>query len=443
MKSKILVKEHGQALVLIAIAAIVLFGFMALAIDGSAKFSDRRNAQNAADTAALAAALAKVNAQTSGLSDSPATCPPSSGSPSAVCAALLTAGLDRASSNNYNNDLVTNMVEVYSPPVSGYYSGNTAYVQVIITSHVKTYFAKVLGFSETVNTVQAVALTKQGGPLFNGASVVSLDPSPTCGNGSVKVSGSGTVTLNGGGLFVNSSVSCGFKEPNCTNFAINGAGISSAGSPIDLHACHGTTISTSTSASQFSIPDDIFIPDKPSVCSTHTPLGSYSKSGNNVTVNPGYYTSFPPITKNSYIITMTAGVYCIDGSVHWTNGSFASLTGSNITFYITAGNEFDMSGGVLNLSAPTSGTYSGYLIILDGNKNSIQTCSINGGADGTVTGTIFSPFCNITINGSSGTNSFSAQVIGYDVTLNGDNTLNLTYDPGKNGKNPRRVGLMK
>src|SRR5687768_12011260 len=56
MKPKFL-KERGQALIIFALAAIGLFGIVALAIDGSAKFSDRRHAQNAADTAAMAAAL--------------------------------------------------------------------------------------------------------------------------------------------------------------------------------------------------------------------------------------------------------------------------------------------------------------------------------------------------------------------------------------------------
>ncbi len=53
-------QERGQALILIALAAVGLFGFSALAIDGSRVFSDRRHAQNTADTAALAAALARV-----------------------------------------------------------------------------------------------------------------------------------------------------------------------------------------------------------------------------------------------------------------------------------------------------------------------------------------------------------------------------------------------
>lgn len=108
-------KERGQALILIALAMVGLVGIVGLAIDGSAKFSDQRHAQNAADTAAIAAALAKVDALKAGAANSPAECPPSSGTPSAVCATLLTAGLDRAASNGYNNNLTSNTVEIHSP----------------------------------------------------------------------------------------------------------------------------------------------------------------------------------------------------------------------------------------------------------------------------------------------------------------------------------------
>ncbi len=51
--------EEGQALIIIALAAAALFAFSALAIVGSMVFSDRRYAQNAADTAVPAAALVK------------------------------------------------------------------------------------------------------------------------------------------------------------------------------------------------------------------------------------------------------------------------------------------------------------------------------------------------------------------------------------------------
>src|SRR5512142_51844 len=52
--------ERGQALIIIVFALIGLFGITALAVDGGMAYSDRRNAQNAADSAALAAALADI-----------------------------------------------------------------------------------------------------------------------------------------------------------------------------------------------------------------------------------------------------------------------------------------------------------------------------------------------------------------------------------------------
>src|SRR5829696_3991576 len=87
-------QEKGQVLILIALAAIGLVGFTALAIDGSRVFSDRRHAQNAADTAALAAALAKIRTP---------NYPPNA--PDAPNLAAIAAGEERAESNGYITDI--------------------------------------------------------------------------------------------------------------------------------------------------------------------------------------------------------------------------------------------------------------------------------------------------------------------------------------------------
>ena len=85
---KLKLQERGQSLVLIALAAVALFGFSALAIDGSRVFSDRRNAQNAADTAALSAALAKIRGDS-----------------------YVDAAVDRATSNGYLDDIPNNDID--------------------------------------------------------------------------------------------------------------------------------------------------------------------------------------------------------------------------------------------------------------------------------------------------------------------------------------------
>jgi Flp pilus assembly protein TadG len=55
--------ERGQALILITFALIGLIALTGLTVDGGMAYSDRRSAQNAADSAAFAAALAYSRGQ--------------------------------------------------------------------------------------------------------------------------------------------------------------------------------------------------------------------------------------------------------------------------------------------------------------------------------------------------------------------------------------------
>jgi hypothetical protein len=354
--------------------------------------------------------------------------------------------------------LVSNTVEVYSPPISGQYSGDQSYVQVIITSHVKTFIAQVIGINQTQNTVQAVALANKGGKLFDGASIVSLNPNPNCssgagsGGGSVDVGGNGWINLDGGGIFVNSNASCGYSQSSCsvTLQMSSGAGISSAGSNID-QSC-GIAAPEDQTKAQVVIPDEVYMPPRPPECSQTAAAphleGIDSNGVQEWRIYPGYYTDFPQaglIANNKHII-LNSGVYCVDGNVHWSGSTFKELEGtSGITIYITAGHDFSLSiNSPITLDASKSGDYKGYLIILDGTLSSIQNCTINGGSYLVVNGTIFAPYCNVTINGDNNTDSqFNAQVIGWDIKLNGNNTLNFFYDPGDNARNKRRVGLMR
>ena len=226
--------ERGQALVIVAVAMIGLIAITGLAIDSSIILVDRRHAQNAADTSALAGALAKIQAQET-MSEFEARVP------------MRVAALDRAGSNGYANDLLASTVEVYTcdetdASCPAPYAGDSDYVQVIISSHVRTYFAGVVGIQQMNNRVQALALADDddSGPLFDGSAIVALAPTGKGCDGEFIVGGSGTVTVKGGGMFVNSnntvdnlsSTTCGaFVQDGCktTLDFIDGGGISSVG----------------------------------------------------------------------------------------------------------------------------------------------------------------------------------------------------------------------
>lgn len=451
--------ERGQALILIALAAIGLFAITGLAIDGNAHYADRRHAQNAADTAALSAALVKVNGLTAGQTDS--VCSTDSGwTNSAFCLDIINAAWDRAEENGYDG-LIPDSVDVYSPPISGPYAGDSSYVQVIITSHIDTYFARIIGINQTVNAVQAVALTRKGGPLGNGAMIISYDPDPNCssgggsGGGSVDVSGNGTVNLSGGGIFLNSDESCGFAIPNCAKLNISPpAGINSAATVdnIDQDGCT-TAAPEYINQDPVIVPDEVDMPDEPIEC-TQLATAYNDPPGSNIWhITPGYYADFPQANINGDIvgikkdIVMDPGIYCVGKDIKWSGQTFTSLDGSSgVTLYLKPGVDFNLNiNSPIKLYASNSGSdYDGYIIIQAGTHTSIGSCTINGGSYLDIEGTIYAPYCNITVNGGSEpTAEINAQLVGWDLKLNGNNIINFNYDPSKVVHIKRRVGLMR
>ncbi len=396
------------------------------------------------------------------------------------CLDIIDVAWDRADDNGYDG-LMSNNVDVYSPPISGPYAGDHNYVQVIITSYVNTFFARVIGINQTHNTVEAVALAKKGGILGDGAMLIAYDPNPTCGGGlgsgggSVDVSGSSTVNLNGGGIFLNSQVHCGYAG-NCPDLTITGGSINSAApvgvDNIDQDSC-GLAAPENLGQDPVVIPDDIEFPAEPPECgmtpATPTYLGvNTSDNKGEWLIYPGYYTQFPNglLVSNKQHIFMSSGVYCIDpgGPSHdfdlsWSPVDFVELNGSTdpiknkyqvhnpdgVTLYIKSGGGFTFNANnPTKLDASTTGDYQGYLIILQGNQSSIETCSITGGADIDINGMIFAPYCKITVNGGSdSTATINAQLIGWHLVINGNNTIQFNYNPANKVKIHRKVGLMR
>lgn len=446
MKPKLFV-ERGQALILIALAAIGLFAIAGLAIDGSAKYADRRHAQNAADAAALAGALAKINGD----------------------ALWDIVALDRAGDNSYDDNHVTNEVWAYtcdakpssSPGDCGPYDGNPNYVQVVIVSYVDTYFTRVLGINRTVNSVQAVALARKGGPLGNGAMIVSYDPDPNCsggagsGGGSVDVSGNATINLYGGGIFLNSDETCGYSQPSCSVILniYGGAGVNSASTVDNIDTGSCGTAAEFIDQPPVIIPHDVEMPEIPIECSQLATAYNNPPGSNTWHITPGYYADFPQANINGNIvgikkdIIMDPGIYCVGKDIKWSGQTFTSLDGSSgVTLYLLPGADFDLNiNSPIKLYAQHSGSeYDGYIIIQNATHTSIGDCKINGGSYLDIEGTVFAPYCNITVNGGSEPYAeINAQLLGWDIKLNGSNTITFNYDPSKVAKTARRVGLMK
>jgi uncharacterized membrane protein len=144
--------EAGQALVLAAVAVLfVLLPIMGLGIDFGYFRYQEVQLQTAADAAAIAAAGEL------------------SYSVSCSCNAVQAAGQNAAAANGFTNNANGITVAVNNPPQSAQdpNSGNSNYVEVVITQNEPTFFAKVIGVNGATLAARAVAMQlSQGGGVL-------------------------------------------------------------------------------------------------------------------------------------------------------------------------------------------------------------------------------------------------------------------------------------
>jgi putative Flp pilus-assembly TadE/G-like protein len=390
--------ERGQALILIALAAVALVGMVGLAVDGGRAFVDRRKAQNAADAAALASAYARIK----GNQD------------------MVSAALSSAAENGYNNDGKTNVVELYSPPKDGAHTGDVEYIQIIITSNLNTYFARVIGRQKITTIVEATARTKQAEikEILNGNAIVSLAPTSNCFNSlSFWVHGEATLDITGGGVFVNSNnQSCALREQGSGSIRLaEGYSISVVGNA-SIQKPRLITPGVTVGAAPISYPPPFFMPKVGCNKEAEVSLDGTSMSSGS------WGDDFPP----PGVTHLDGGVYCLDNGIHITG----NLEGHNVVFKVNKGEvRFSSSGDIL-LDAPNAGDHAGLLMYLPMDNHSKVV--LNGGAGSVIKGTILAPASPVLIKGMDSPRGFHSQIIGYTVEADGNSNVVIVYDKDQN-----------
>jgi Flp pilus assembly protein TadG len=473
-------QQRGQALILIALAAVGLFGFGALAIDGSRIFSDRRHAQNAADTAALAAALARVRAVGVNLD--------ASGNPiqSAIDAATVDAGIKRAESNGYAND-ANSTVEVHmcnepglNPPCEGLLGGTnlSEYVQVKIVSTIPTTFARVIGRPQVTSLLTAVARAKSGipSPLVNGNALAALaehEPNAIDGGGNTYLD------VNNSGIFSNSDVRDLADPCNEGSMLTNGNGDYYVDTSIQLagtlckKGIPNIDPSKVVPTTQIKYPPDITIPIPSISCGGSVPIppptknavgewvytlspgtyggGTLSTTGH-INLKPGNYCftndfeikGSAEMIANNVNMLISGGTLTLNGNtkftcdqviVHIQGGDGMKFNGNgenacnNVTFIASTGS-VSWNGSVTNrFFAPTGGDYKNVLIYLPYPNNS--ELKINGNANNMLKGSIIAVASNIVLGGNNWTTGLNSQIIGFTIDLQGNSQTTINYVPGE------------
>lgn len=391
------IAERGQAIILIVFSIIGLVGMSALAIDGGNAYLERRKTQNAADSAALSGAIARIEG-----GDWRAT------------------ALASAATNGFDNDGVTNTVELNTPPIGGPYADNPEYIQVIVTSHLETFFGPVIGVPQITVSTQAISQTKPAiyGQMFDGYALVSLAPHSKC---DVKrgffIHGEATLALQGGGLFVNSD------NPTCAYIQMGSGGVRIedespfsivGGASIQKPILH-TPFPPQTGAIPMAYPPAIRMPRVgcgSRIAQVIGEDGSSMTSGN-------WDDDFPP----EGVTHLESGVYCIGGDV--LVGDDGQLKGDHVTLIVEHGSLQFKSGAKIKLNAPMNGENAGLLIYmpLDNHKRVV----LNGDYESTYKGTIFAPSAEIHLNGIESPLGYHSQIIGYYIEVDGNDIINIKY----------------
>lgn len=386
--------ERGQALILIVFAIIGLVGITALAVDGGNAYLERRRVQNAADTTALGAALARIKGQ-----------------------GWINETYKIAKNNGYDNDGETNVVQVFSPPATGAYTGDVEYIQVRITSRVPTYFASVVGIRQITVAAEAIVRTKKSElkEILDGNAIISLAPTSDCQDErAFWVHGESTLDITGGGIFVNSNnPECALYTNANGSIRIDGGEISVVGGAKIQKPQLITPFPPKTNRAPISYPPPFFLPK----VGCGNKVAQILEDG--VTMTSGSYDEdiFPP----EGVQYLEGGVYCIGGDFEMGGNS---LEGSGVTFVVDG--RIKWSGNsYVNLSAPMTGDLAGLLIYATiENKNRMV---ITSNSFSSLRGTILMPGAEIHLNGGDSQIGYHSQIIGYRIYSTGQSNIVIKY----------------
>lgn len=454
--------ERGQALVIIALAIIGLVAITALTIDGGNAYSDRRHAQNAADTAVLAAAQAKIR------------------NPGSM-STWKEAGRQRAEDNQYIDTDYTNgassakvNVEVYSCTESGSscpgpYAGDDEYIQVLITSVVDTYFAPVIGITTITNKVDAVSRASEPVPTdwFDGNALVSTRTdcpgAPPDNEDPFTLGGSADAFVIETGVWVNSACDEAFVQNGSASTLNTKTGVCVVGGSQSTTGVNPPPIENCSSQK----PENYYQGISPDpVCQTQ---GTITKVDNGPkkewVATPGYFDSKDfPNASPAGTLRLQRGVYCIrDGFV--LNSNWFITTDLDNDFDPDDPNEQDpanwhdanegvmfvIEGGPVTINGDskmavhaitsTDGgfpeSWIGYLFyVKDGSQ-----VTLSGSSGSNYVGTIYAPSSHCVVQGSGGVLSFDTQIICYTVELTGNGNIKIQHDAANGAKTITSPGI--
>lgn len=424
--------RKGAIAVITALCLAAFLGVIALGIDGGFWMAERRKAQTAADSAALAAASLLYERYDEYAGTNPIK-------KAEVEREVEKVALEYAAMYGYANDEEIQRVFVEVPPRNDedeeqnpeyeyeqQFVGKPGYVKVRIRDHQRRYFSR----DKLLVVRRAVAVGGKVGTVCSPAAVILLDPAA---NGSYTATGSARLNADAG-IKVNSNHARAIHADNAGS--LTAPDIEVVGG---AYTTSGGKINGPVHAPSTAITDPLlsFVPPDPSAQPTRTAPPMWG-NGTDITIKPGLYNG--GISLNGWSkVTMEPGVYYMrNGGFSIANG--VKLAGEGVMIYIdNGGGKFNFQGGgVINLSAPKSGDYAGIVMWQD--RNSKQPISIANGSETTIKGTVYAPGAKMDVAGGAGISQYGSQIIVNTMNLTNNANIRTTGDPNEIAR--RSVALL-
>ncbi|MGF1702935.1 pilus assembly protein TadG-related protein [Photobacterium makurazakiensis] len=333
-------RQGGIVLPLTTIMLLGLLAMVGLALDVGLAYTNYRQAQTAADTAALAGTYEKFYGNTSTLSS---------------------AAQQAAADNGFVTGVDNITVTVNNPPLSGYYLNDDFSVEVIVNQASPSFFLKVLGIDDLAFSARAVA----NGSIASSQNCVYVLDDTSKNEKAFHISSDSSLitdcgiwvnSKNNKGAYVDSgacvegstiTVVGGYEKDKCDSGGASyqcsssgdcptsGKGKSSSQKPLPtpdpLAGIQAPTVSRSASTCAKEEKCDA------SGCSgkekdSGGPYEPYTVEGNK-TLNPGTYCGGIHIKKGK--VTFNSGVYILRGGGLRVEGGDSKATGTDVSFYNT------------------------------------------------------------------------------------------------------------
>jgi Flp pilus assembly protein TadG len=385
----------------------MLMGAAGLAIDLGLLYTDRRSAQDAADSAAYSAA--------SDLSAGDTT--------ANVAATAKAVAAQYGLVDGHGGVTVT----VNQPPSTGPHIATAGAIEVVVSKSAIPFVMTNFLNSGSV-TARAVAVANSGSSSGSGGSsstsgkycVLALDTTAATSVSTAGVSGSNGVQidLSTCGIQINASGSDAL-------FLTGGATLKAATASIvgNYSVSNGGSLQVSgtltTSAPAMTDPYASVAVPTPGSCASTNSWGG----GGTFTINPGTFCNGMTIS-NGARVTMNAGVYVVDRGIFTLTGGATLTATSGVTIVLTSSSGANYptvsidNGTTINIKAPASGTTKGLAFMQDRRASVAATNNFAGGASMTVQGALYFPAQMV--NFSNGSNTTAClQLIAYRVNYTG------------------------